>query len=157
MIELFQEVINIKFKDMAKIELSKEQYLQVLKALGISSMMEEFVTQDENEEEAVANKNYEFEDYLLTYGKEYGLEEGKEGEDWFDDLMEEAYDLVNEYGESDMFQRLAWQLALSDFQDRYGKEFDGDNDEDFEKAMEIEDEYLTEFETNGLENLSIGE
>jgi hypothetical protein len=139
---------------MAQIELNKEQYLRLLKALGIASMMEEFLA-GEDEEENVANKNYEFEDYLLTFAKEYGLEEGDDSEDWFDDLMAEAYDLANEYGEADMYQRLAWQLALINFKAKYDKEFDSDNDEDFEKAMDIEDEYLNEFEENGLANMKI--
>ncbi|MDD4409859.1 MAG: hypothetical protein PHW52_04380 [Candidatus Pacebacteria bacterium] len=141
---------------MAQIELNKEQYLRLLKALGIASMMEEFITKDETEEEAVANKNYEFEDYLLGYAKEFGLEESdNEEDDWFDDLMADAYDLANDYGEADMFQRLAWQLALINFQAVAGKEFNADSDEDFEKAMEIEDQYLAEFENNGLNNLRI--
>lgn len=139
---------------MAKIELSKEQYLKVLKALGIASMMEEFLA-DETEEENIANNNYDFEEYLLNFSKEFGLEDEEESEEWFDDLMAEAYDLADEYGEADMYQRLAWELALITFKERYEKEFDSDNDEHFEKAMAIEDEYLDEFEENGLENVKI--
>jgi hypothetical protein len=141
---------------MAQIELNKEQYLALLKAFGISSMMQEFVIKDETEEEAVANANYEFEDYLLGYAKEFGLEisEGEEN-DWYDDLMAEAYDLANEYGEEDMFQRLAWQMALMNFQEKFGKEFDTESDEDFDKALDLEDEYLAEFEANALANVKI--
>jgi hypothetical protein len=141
---------------MAQIELNKEQYLALLKAFGISSMMQEFVIKDETEEEAVANANYEFEDYLLGYAKEFGLEisEGEEN-DWYDDLMAEAYDLANEYGEEDMFQRLAWQMALMNFPQKFGKEFDTESDEDFDKALDLEDEYLAEFEANALANVKI--
>lgn len=144
----------IKLSIMAQIELSKEQYLKILKALGIASMMEEFLA-EEGDEEAVANKNYEFEEYLLDHSKEFGLEDADENEEWFDDLMSEAYDLADEYGEADMYQRLAWELAMITFKERYEAEFDNESDENFEKAMAIEDEYLDEFEANGLANLKI--
>ncbi|MFA6252552.1 MAG: hypothetical protein WCX74_04085 [Candidatus Paceibacterota bacterium] len=137
---------------MATIELNKEQYLKVLKGIAIAGMMEEFLA-DENVEEETANKNYEFEEYLLSFAKEYGLED--EGEDWFDEVMAEAYDMANEYGETDMYQRLAWELAVLGFKEKYGKDFDNDSDEDFEKAMGLEDEFLDEFEANGLENVKI--
>lgn len=142
---------------MAQIELNKEQYLRLLKALGITSMMEEFISKDDAEEEAIANKNYEFEDYLLGYAKEFDLDvsDNEEEDDWFDDIMADAYDLANEYGESDMFQRLAWQLALINFQQDNGREFNADSDEDFEKAMDSEEKYLNEFEENGLVNVKI--
>jgi hypothetical protein len=117
-------------------------------------MMEEFLA-DETEEENISNNNYDFEEYLLNFSKEFGLEDEEESEEWFDDLMAEAYDLADEYGEADMYQRLAWELALITFKERYEKEFDSDNDEHFEKAMAIEDEYLDEFEENGLENVKI--
>jgi len=137
---------------MATIELNKEQYLKVLKGIAIAGMMEEFLA-DENVEEETANKNYEFEEYLLSFAKEYGLED--EGEDWFDEVMAEAYDIANEYGETDMYQRLAWELAVLGFKEKYGKDFNNDSDEDFEKAMGLEDEFLDEFEANGLENIKI--
>jgi len=137
---------------MAQIELNKEQYLKVLKAIGIAGMMEEFVA-EEDAEEALANKNYEFEEYLLGFAKEYGLEESDE--EWFDELMAEAYDMANEYGETDMYQRLAWELAVLGFKEKDGKDFDNDNDDDFEKAMEIEDQFLDEFEENGLDNIKV--
>ena len=142
---------------MAQIELNKEQYLRLLKALGITSMMEEFISKDDAEEEVIANKNYEFEDYLLGYAKEFDLDvsDNEEEDDWFDDIMADAYDLANEYGESDMFQRLAWQLALINFQQDNGREFNADSDEDFEKAMDSEEKYLNEFEENGLVNVKI--
>jgi len=138
---------------MAKIELDKDQYLKSLKAIGIAGMMEEFIA-EEGEEEKLADKNYEFEEYLLGFAKEYGLDNG-EDEEWFDDVMAEAYDMANEYGETDMYQRLAWELAVLGFKEKYGKDFDNDNDEDFEKAMEIEDQFLDEFEENGLDNIKI--
>lgn len=143
---------NKQNKLMATIELNKEQYLKVLKGIAIAGMMEEFLA-DENVEEETANKNYEFEEYLLSFAKEYGLED--EGEDWFDEVMAEAYDMANEYGETDMYQRLAWELAVLGFKEKYGKDFDNDSDEDFEKAMGLEDEFLDEFEANGLENVKI--
>ena len=143
---------NKQNKLMATIELNKEQYLKVLKGIAIAGMMEEFLA-DENVEEETANKNYEFEEYLLSFAKEYGLED--EGEDWFDEVMAEAYDIANEYGETDMYQRLAWELAVLGFKEKYGKDFNNDSDEDFEKAMGLEDEFLDEFEANGLENIKI--
>ncbi|MCK9578325.1 hypothetical protein M0R01_02420 [bacterium] len=136
---------------MAQIELNKEQYLKVLQAIGIAGMMEEFIT-EEDSEEAVANKNYEFEEYLLGFAKEYGLEDDEE---WFDELMADAYDMANEYGETDMYQRLAWELAILSFKEKYGKDFNNDSDEDFEKAMELEDQFLDEFEESGLDNVKI--
>ncbi|MDD5639617.1 MAG: hypothetical protein PHR47_02325 [Candidatus Pacebacteria bacterium] len=138
---------------MAKIELNKEQYLKILKAIEIFGMMEEFIENEESEE-ALANKNYEFEEYLLGFANEFGLKD-RDDEEWFDDLMSDAYDMANEYGETDMYQRLAWELAVLNFKEKYKKDFDNDNDDDFKKAMALEDGFLDEFEENGLNNIKI--
>ncbi|MFA5080862.1 MAG: hypothetical protein WC472_04565 [Candidatus Paceibacterota bacterium] len=138
---------------MAKIELNKEQYLKILKAIEIFGMMEEFIA-EEDDEEKIADKNYEFEEYLLGFAKEFELED-EDDEEWFDDLMAEAYDIANEYGEADMYQRLAWELAVLGFKEKFKKDFDNDSDDDFEKAMELEDKFLDEFEENGLDNIKI--
>jgi hypothetical protein len=74
----------------------------------------------------------------------------------FEDTSE-CHQFIDEYDNDAFWERLIEQLTTRDLEDEMGgkKAMDKDPDKYFERYAAVEMKYMSEFEENGLENLTI--
>lgn len=141
---------------MSQINLEKKQYLQLLKAVHAWAMMEE--SQNEADGKRLDQHEYALNDYLLKFAPEFGLSKYDLNiRDWADDLFEESFEMIDEYAKLELWENLAWELADREYARRYGSEMKNHSaEENFLLRGEIQDEFMSEFVKNGLDNVTIG-
>lgn len=144
---------------MPSINFTKEQYLELLKAVHAHAMMLESL--HEVEGKPLTGEEYKLNDYLLSFAESFGLsrvnlEYGRR--DWSDDLFEESYEVMNDYGEKEMWENLAWHLAELKYEREYANNSNRiiSSEERFEKLWELNDKFLDEFAEHGLKRIKFG-
>lgn len=102
-----------------KIELTPEQYRELIETVVIGSIVRENVLMQNEDDEAESVNDLQ--KYLLSYAKESGAPElAEEDEDGDlvpgEDVMDEATDLLIDHDEIVFWSQLARKMALRDFE-----------------------------------------
>lgn len=139
-----------------QIELTKEQYRELLKVVYLGSWMinsfrnaEERVDATEAIEQYINSyaKQFESED-MITYNTKYNVY------DVTKTIEAELHQFIDAYDEDTFWAELAERLALRDIARKSGPTLQL-NEHQIEEQYEIEEQYFNEFEKNGLKNVFI--
>lgn len=139
-----------------QIELSKEQYRELVKLVHLGSWMtnsfrnaEERINSVEEIEQYIFSKSkqYESED-LIQYNQQYG------DYDVTEELEDTLIQYIDAYDEDTFWAELAERLALRDIARKVGP-VQQLTDQQIDRKYEIEEQYYQEFEKNGLKNIFI--
>jgi len=142
-----------------KIDLTKKQYIQLMKLVqignGVVSQLGDFVNE---KHKTNADEYEELEQYFLTFAKEYDCEYMKD--DAF--FEEEAMPVLDEYDDFISVDHLANQLAWRDFKRTHTQEeivkMEIENQGYFGAELHpFEEKYWNEFEIHGTKRLEIVE
>ncbi len=139
-----------------QIELTKEQYRELVKVVYLGSWMinsfrnaEERVDAAEAIEQYINSyaKQFESED-LVVYNAKYNVHDVSR------ELEGQLHQFIDEYDEDTFWAELAERLALRDIARKAGPVLQL-TDHQVEEQYEIEEQYFKEFEKNGLKNVFI--
>ncbi len=151
-----------------KIELTKEQYINLLTmshiANSVSGILGDVMPEETNYKKK-SDETTELEDYLITYAKDFGcgdLIEDFEGKTLLkDEIYEKIQETIDEYDDYIFWNELEVRLGKRDFartiteeEEKYIEENNGWFPE---RIHEIYEKYRKEFEENGIERLEIKE
>ena len=139
---------------MPEIKLTKKQYLELLKSTDATAMAQEAVNEAEGKD--LAQQEYQLRDYLLSFAPQFGLlpaDFTRKEHDWTDDLFDESFDIIDDYAEMEMWEKLAFNLAMLEIDRKYDSSLE--KDQRMIKIWEAENKYTDEFIESGLENVSI--
>ena len=144
-----------------KLNLTKKQYITLIKLLYLGEWMANAHRTDDRIEEFE-----EFDQYILSFGKDFGLE----GKIIYDEKLKMFFltpefiseagldDYIDEYDEDTFWNELISRLSRRDLIDRYGEEAIKDMklEELIDKEQVFIEEYEEEFKRHGINNLVVG-
>ena len=154
-----------KIEQKMNIELTKAQFLALLKAVYLGNWMANANrggrAEDPHKEEYEA-----IEDFIFSHAKQFGFgelvdeEDASEGKFFPTRKFEEETDvseLRDEYDEETFWDELIDRLGERDFYQHYSKDEiqKMNDDERFTKRIECEDKWGEEFEKYGIERLEV--
>lgn len=140
--------------DKINISFSKAQYKTLLKLIYLGKWMHE------SHQDAESKDVVEVEQLIFSKSKEAGTEKmieyAPDLKKYFPsrDMEEIIHLLVDQYDEYTFWEELAHRLAEKDFLKKYGKEL-MTTEKRFMFTQDIVEDYMTEFENNGLNNLEL--
>jgi hypothetical protein len=147
-----------------KIDLTKEQFLALLKTIYLGNWMAN-AQKDGSPEEPYNEEIEGIENYIFSLAPQFGLEKyvshRKSDNDKFYpswDFEEFGmYEITKEYEETSFWEDLVERLGDRDFHNKYSKkDFDSmKEDERYQKLQECYDIYQNEFEKYGTDRLEI--
>lgn len=144
-----------------KLELTKEQYLSLLKALSIASWVSMSITEIEDDLEL----DFEpLEQYVMSKHKDFSVEEevffDKDTNSYYptQDFEDSILPIIDIFEDTTFWEELTHRLARRDMQDKYG-EASVDAMDPLER-LNLEEEYLIkyseEFSQFGVHRLRVG-
>lgn len=139
-----------------QIELSKEQYQELLKLVHLGSWMvnsyrntEERIDSVEEVEQYIYSKAKEFEsEDLIQFNSQYG------DYDVTEKFENQLFQYIDAYDEDTFWAELAERLALRDIARKAGP-VQQLTEQQIDRKYEVEERYFREFEKNGLKNILI--
>lgn len=140
-----------------KIELSKEQYRNLIELLFLGNWLANASRTGANGDERI-EKYEELEEHILSFAKQFKAEDiviKQDGSYYTTMEFEEALmPIVEEYDEYTFWEQLSLKLAERDLLREIGpiREL---KDEHIVRKYDIEEQYEIEFEKNGVKNLVI--
>ncbi|MFY4773671.1 hypothetical protein [Metabacillus sp. RGM 3146] len=135
-----------------KINFTKKQYHTLLKMIYLSTWVGAREEHEESEE------FFELENYILSFSKEFGMEQYADYDSLDDEyyasrqLDEELEDVIADYEEEVFWDKLCALLARRDLM-REENISNYSPEQRFERLIEIENKYHTYFEVFGLEKV----
>lgn len=139
-----------------KIDLTKEQYRNLIELLFLGNWLANASRTGAKGDEHL-EKYEELEEHILSFAKQFNAEDVIKHNGFYYTTMEfeeSLMPIVEEYDENTFWEQLSLRLAKRDLLREIGpiREL---KDEHLERQYEIEEQYETEFEKNGLKNLVI--
>jgi hypothetical protein len=145
-----------------KIEMNKEQYLSLLKALAVASWVSSAVV--ESEEDVIVDFE-PLEQYIMSKHKEFGIEDGEEV--FFDkdnnlyfptqDFEDEIMPIIDVFEDTSFWEELTHRLARRDLLEKHGEKTTEEMDPLARMGMEEEFlvKYSEEFSQFGVHRLRV--
>jgi hypothetical protein len=135
-----------------EIELSPDEYLQVLGAVGVYAAIEGALREIQGQD--MSGAEHPLFNHLLSFARAFGFEEIEQQrggrEQWVDALLLEYAAVLNTYSEAQMWERFAWKLAETAYR-RQTPDWQGRSpEEQFHGAAAIYDRLGEEFTANEL-------
>jgi hypothetical protein len=145
-----------------KINVTKNEYRSLIDMIYIADWV---LTSFKSEDGPEINKYKEVMQKFYALAKDMGMEKlikfdkelnGYTETHEFEDTSE-CHQFIDEYDNDSFWERLIEQLTTRDMQEKFGGKETRDKDPDkyFEQYAAIEMKYMTEFEENDLDNLTI--
>jgi len=152
-----------------KINLSKQQYKDLLASVAISNyiheLLDDAIESDEIDYEERADRTRELQSYLLEFAEAFGLPEAAEldegelflDEEYFDDEIQPIMDDFEEYVLHDTIPNiLAWRDFDRDYTEEEQDKMAEENGDYFGvQLFPYEERYWREFEEHGFDRLFV--
>ena len=142
---------------MPPIELSRDEYLQVLAAVGVYAAIEGALREIQGQD--MSDAEHPLFNHLLSFAESFGLEAIEQGrggrEQWVDALLLEYAAVLNTYSEAQMWERFAWKLAETAYRRQTPDWQSRSPEEQFQDAAAIYDRLGEEFTGNELANVRL--
>jgi hypothetical protein len=142
-----------------KINFTKEQYETLIKIVYMGNGMVNTADESEN------NKFTALEEYIFSFAKNFGLEHlveyGETEKTYYPSEKleedEEIIEYIQNYDDNIFWEKLTFNLARRDMENKYGRETVDkmSEEESFIKGQSFAQKYEKEFSKNGLKNLKI--
>ncbi|MCD9025464.1 hypothetical protein [Cohnella silvisoli] len=140
-----------------KLELTKKQYRDLIELLFLGNWMANASRTGAEGDERL-EKYEEIQNYVISQAKHFQAEDvvKAEGNEFYTtmDFEESLMPIVEEYDEYTFWEQISMKLAKRDLLREIGPVRQL-KEEHRERMYEIEEQYETEFEKNGLKNLEI--
>lgn len=143
-----------------KINFTKKQYQNLIKLVHLGTWMANAHRTDN-----IIEEFEELEQYILSYGRDFGMEDQIEYDEGLKrffltaEFLEDSHleDLIDEYNDETFWEELIFRLSERDMINKYGFESikNMEPDEAFDKKLPFLNAYEEEFSENGLENLRL--
>lgn len=136
-----------------KIELSREQYIELLQAVFTARELRKAYYQQNGQgyiDESTLGE------YLLNLAPSFDLEKvgPQDADAWTQVLEEQGQDMMESYVIKMFWEKLAWDLALEMYTRKHGSDQNFE-EEKFLAVTEISNQLLIEFEKNRLQNVAV--
>lgn len=142
---------------MPEVELTRDEYLQVIGAVGVYAAIEGALRELQGQD--MTDAEHPLFNRLVEFAPAFGLQpvqRGREGaEQWVDALLIEYAAVLNTYGEAQMWERFAWKLAETTYRRRTPDWQTRPPEEQFQGAAGIYDRLGEEFSQNEMANIRV--